>query len=903
MIFEQAYFGGIRTHSCIASSIEDDAMLSELVGLTDKPHTLDKIKPYFSGVSIKNHFVFIKTIPVINGERTGIVFSHCIIVSEVQLKKIDNLKPLYLNLLSEPRLDTSVLSKIKINEADLITEVDNVNNPLVSCILKELLDNKKPVLLGYDFFISVIFDIWKIIPKFLRKEFTFKLSGNANDLSDNLPSLIYTPLPNEIRWQNNDFIILSRNSFHNDLSIAEKYLIDRNKNEFSLFILKYEIEIKHISDYRKIEKCYEYYKNWQDTKNIQELNKTIRVVANLFSKQNSGAKFKKEILHLFCNEIEKSSGGIIISIRNIKFNAYDKGFENISYSMNTWLKNLNKNYKQLPISEIADILSIYEEETNPDWWNENIESFIKGSGLLIDFHWQLWVYNSSFLYLSERLIAIKEESLLTKITRTSNTNLLKEFINYSANKKWFKIHAICSAKYYSTVKEAIEKHLSIIGNEYESFEYLIEVVGNREFFNYSTTTNNINLHKIAAGKAVIDRTLLNSQSIDNLNWQSIWCYTLQKTHDLTYGIANVQKLIFSFWDIAISGQDYNIELASFIAETDYGSVLEYSQHSSLWKSNIPEDIKSKMLNTTGISIVRMGQKFILDDFEDELKRILSNKSFIENILRIQDISIKAKIIFLQNINAINEECLIKLLEPNIKLINSEDAIFIGNQIDKYEWKHAVKLVRNYKWSNSNLNKTWEICKHHYSWMNNLFDSYNTFDIKPMDKKNKIFISYSSNDRNLRELFEQRLSIYLKSTKNKFDVIWTDKEIPLGGNWNKVIQDALTTSDIGILLVSPMFLGSDYSMGDELEVMLKKSQEEGYLIFPVLLRECSFQNNDTLSSIQFFKTYKSEYDVYELLQKNKLMPFDELAEVDRPSERLLNRYFQKLANAIDRAISI
>ena len=32
-----------------------------------------------------------------------------------------------------------------------------------------------------------------------------------------------------------------------------------------------------------------------------------------------------------------------------------------------------------------------------------------------------------------------------------------------------------------------------------------------------------------------------------------------------------------------------------------------------------------------------------------------------------------------------------------------------------------------------------------------------------------------------------------------------------------------------------------------------------------------------------------------------MPFDELVEVDKPNERLLNRYFLKITNAIDKAI--
>lgn len=61
--------------------------------------------------------------------------------------------------------------------------------------------------------------------------------------------------------------------------------------------------------------------------------------------------------------------------------------------------------------------------------------------------------------------------------------------------------------------------------------------------------------------------------------------------------------------------------------------------------------------------------------------------------------------------------------------------------------------------------------------------------------------------------------------------------------------------------------------------------------------------DELEKIQFVKTYQSEYDVTDLLLKNKLMPFDELADIPKPQERLLNKYFLKVTAAIDKAVWI
>ena len=141
---------------------------------------------------------------------------------------------------------------------------------------------------------------------------------------------------------------------------------------------------------------------------------------------------------------------------------------------------------------------------------------------------------------------------------------------------------------------------------------------------------------------------------------------------------------------------------------------------------------------------------------------------------------------------------------------------------------------------------------------------------------------------------------MKSAKYKYDSLWSDVEIPVGGDWNEVIQSELNQSNIGILLVSPKFLGSEYGLL-EFRQMLERRKSEGYTIVPVLLRNCNFQNSEELKKIQFVKTYQSEYDVTDLLTKNELMPFDKLADIEKPSERLLNEYFLKVSNAIDKAV--
>ena len=167
--------------------------------------------------------------------------------------------------------------------------------------------------------------------------------------------------------------------------------------------------------------------------------------------------------------------------------------------------------------------------------------------------------------------------------------------------------------------------------------------------------------------------------------------------------------------------------------------------------------------------------------------------------------------------------------------------------------------------------------------------------------NKIFISYSSDDRDLRKSFEQRLKKYLTSAKNKYDSIWSDVEIRAGSNWNETIQIALQQSNIGILLISQTFLSSGYCMGDEFIQMLERQKAGGYTIVPILVRQCDFQDDPKLKVIQFVTVYKSEYGITDISDKKELLPYEDLVEVEKPNERLLNRYFLKIKQAIDEAI--
>src|SRR2546423_1189876 len=144
------------------------------------------------------------------------------------------------------------------------------------------------------------------------------------------------------------------------------------------------------------------------------------------------------------------------------------------------------------------------------------------------------------------------------------------------------------------------------------------------------------------------------------------------------------------------------------------------------------------------------------------------------------------------------------------------------------------------------------------------------------KKPLVFISYSHEDGS----WLQQLLIHLKPLKdrNLLDC-WSDREIEPGRQWQPEIEQALATTKVAVLLVSPAFLASDFIKNNELPPLLNAAKADGLTIIWI-----------PISSSNYKYTEIAAYQA--ALDPNK--PLDGL----RRSER--NKAFVKICNIIFKA---
>lgn len=165
----------------------------------------------------------------------------------------------------------------------------------------------------------------------------------------------------------------------------------------------------------------------------------------------------------------------------------------------------------------------------------------------------------------------------------------------------------------------------------------------------------------------------------------------------------------------------------------------------------------------------------------------------------------------------------------------------------------------------------------------------------MDKNEKnIFISYSHQD----EKWARRIKKHLKGL-NFINVVASYKDIPIGTKWESEIYTILDKSDIVILLVSANFLSSNFIRNMELEWIEKRYKKDEIRVFPIIVGECSWKNNEFIRRFQVLpKNGKSlnEIDMMgkdiDKILKDMVESIEYISSIDNTgmTARIVNDYF-------------
>jgi len=111
----------------------------------------------------------------------------------------------------------------------------------------------------------------------------------------------------------------------------------------------------------------------------------------------------------------------------------------------------------------------------------------------------------------------------------------------------------------------------------------------------------------------------------------------------------------------------------------------------------------------------------------------------------------------------------------------------------------------------------------------------------------VFISYSHHD----EAWKDKLVPHLQALEQAGVGlhVWHDRKIDGGDKWYPEILEAMAEAAAAILLISSDFLSSGFCVQEEVPALLKRQEEQGMLLIPVLLRPCVWRAHRWLKDRQ------------------------------------------------------
>lgn len=110
---------------------------------------------------------------------------------------------------------------------------------------------------------------------------------------------------------------------------------------------------------------------------------------------------------------------------------------------------------------------------------------------------------------------------------------------------------------------------------------------------------------------------------------------------------------------------------------------------------------------------------------------------------------------------------------------------------------------------------------------------------------RIFVSYSHKDEDWKDRLVGQLEVL---GDVGFDP-WNDRRIAAGDDWQAEIEAAIDACDVAVLLISAPFLSSQFIRSHEIPPLLKRRQQQGIRVTPLILSACQWQRIHWLQAIQ------------------------------------------------------
>jgi len=733
IIVQQAYYGELnKGHACLANSIDNPDLISQLITFTDRPDALIpgiELTPFFSGMALLTYYVFMKTFPDASATRAGMVFTHVLIINQNDIDAINNLDDIFSHFVDTvPGERTGIDTlHIDVSEKKYVSSFE-FQPKFIQEIINSFLGEVSPILFSGDddSFQLVLQKIWNIPVVELRKRMKFRTSFTPSDIEDR-NDLTIVSIQKEFlpKWSDRPVIQSENNELVEIVSHAESFFLGNKKdNPFYLFLVDLNVNLSNISNYKQIDKVFNHLSSIDKLEDADSLRQNIRVLSLISPSSIDGVEIKGKFIKRLDELVNMGLETNIKALRNINWSAFTDGEINVKQILSDFIiRELSKN-TQFQLELIVGLFDIAFNEQEKTFWHTTIRDAFKqatSTSKIAIFKniWKILDYSEETLLINIfTLIPYttgSESSLLDNIPAVVQEKTSKTIVSIFKDRKWYLLHAEILLRHMEIIN-ALKSQLKL--EEKEKFDksigvkYIVEKLGDNQLIDLTLSTCDNKLIQITVDRILKKKSLLKELNVDIPCWLNIWSSTLKHTKSITEGIeGNEQKVVDSILDLIIAENPVPEIIIELIATSIYSDISNYKNRDKCWVK-IPSKYRVLFLNSTATGIIK---KYLLDEvdvalIETSLVDVISSDSFITNYLYEHRENIEAVIKVYDGFLTLKDHFLSDYVKYYSKSITKEQSIELGILVNKKKFKQTARIIYDKSKKNDSFKISFEYCK-------------------------------------------------------------------------------------------------------------------------------------------------------------------------------------------------
>ncbi|WP_421825914.1 hypothetical protein [Larkinella sp.] len=699
---EQCYFGEMnRGHGLLSVSFDDKRLLAFLSRVTDMPVSkpADVNPGVFYGCHTYESFViFTKTFPDSQTSRSGMVFTHAIIVEAKSLAKLCNLEAIFSLFVAEiPAVKPIRLQSLQISEAStpslLIKDSQDALLPILEFLLSAKADQYLVIPLDHQM-PALYISLWNTIIPSLRYLLTFRLSFNPNDIQTANYQLYFTPIALLPRWPQK-FLYDNNKSAHNPTPHSIKLLLqDDEAAPLALFLQQLNYTINDFKSFQLCELAFTNYVNLTHISN-SKLLQLLRLIIVLSPSKTDGEPIKKAVITKLIQQLDQPQvdNFLLLSLANIDFKALHISpsvlSSKVTFMLTSWWKDEKADLLQ-------ETLQRRLETQESSWWITAIDTsveqqFNKISAADAKMSWILWQTIEKAIAYFWRFIKrdqSAENKFIDTLPKKLNKQVRVQLLPLVKKQNWFRLHASLIVQYLRP-EQAIEEQIALTSTDKPSLTIIANQFLPTAFIQSAITYKNQILIEIALGLPVEMSELERDIEVENPQWQEFILAKLNQAAKQKRSISEFQSILTRVLDSLVDGVPMSDMLLSGFAETTLADLSNYNQRASVWEK-LSVSVREKFLKATGSSLLE--HLITTADLEPVLKEAILSLNIAEDYMRSHAKSWQDILRIFELFPSLPEQFLIDHINYSRQIDTNVNAIRLGNLIKRNNWRNCATVV-------------------------------------------------------------------------------------------------------------------------------------------------------------------------------------------------------------------